>query len=167
MDSSCTLIGMPGSGKSTLGVQLAKTLVRPFLDTDIQLQNRLGVSLQAYLDEFGVRALRQAEAECIAALDVQRHVIATGGSAVYSDTAMSFLRTHGQVIYLQISYASMCERLGDYAQRGIAADLARGLRPLFEERLPLYERYADVVIDADRSVPVVLEALLEVTSQAG
>ena len=157
-----TLIGMPGSGKSTIGVVLAKHWVRPFVDTDIQLQNDLGMSLQTFLDQRGIEGLRRAESECVLGLSPAGHIVATGGSVVYSEAAMRFLREQTRVIYLQLSYENMCSRLGDYAQRGIAADLSGGLRPMFEERQPLYERYAEIVIDANQSVPEVLADLLEV-----
>ncbi len=159
--SGYTLIGLPGSGKSTVGVQLAKSLARPFVDTDIELQQRIGESLQAYLDNYGIEALREAEAACICSLKIKGHVIATGGSAVYSDEAIAYLSEHSRLIYLQNSYESMIDRLGNYAGRGIAADLSHGLRPMYEERIELYRRYADVVVDANNVVPDVVAEILD------
>ncbi len=155
-----TLIGLPGSGKSTVGVQLAKILARPFLDTDIELQTRIGCSLQAYLFEHGVNALRQAEADCIRQLSLSGQVIATGGSAVYDDEAMKYLSASSSMVFREIDYETMLERIGDYSQRGIAADLSTGLIPMFEERRELYLRHAQISVDAARPVEEAVNRIL-------
>ena len=159
--SGCTLIGLPGSGKSTVGIQLAKAIVRPFVDTDIELQRTIGMSLQQYLDRFGVEALREVEAECVCALELAGYVVATGGSVVYSEDAMTSLKSQSKIIYLEVSFATMTDRLGDYGDRGIAADVSSGLERMFEERVRLYEHFADVTVDANQSVPAVLENVLQ------
>ena len=159
LKSGITLIGLPGSGKSTLGVQLAKSRAQDFLDTDIELQKQIDAPLQVYLDQFGIDALKLAESNCICNLAPQNCVVATGGSAVYSADAMAHLGQFGSIVYLEISYATMMERLGDCADRGIAADLSEGLQPMFEERVGLYRRYAQIVVDANPSVPQVLQSL--------
>ncbi|MEQ9587946.1 MAG: shikimate kinase [Parvibaculaceae bacterium] len=154
-----TLIGLPGSGKSTVGVQLAKVLARPFVDTDIELQTSIGCSLQTYLSERGIDALRQAEADCIQQLTLCGQVIATGGSAVYDDDAMKYLSNSSAIVFLEIDYETMLERLGDFSQRGIAADLSSGLMPMFEERRALYLRYGTFSVDAMRSVSDVVNQI--------
>lgn len=155
-----TLIGLPGSGKSTVGVQLAKLLVRPFIDTDIELQNWIGDSLQSYLDEHGVQALRRAEAACIQQLSIQGHVVATGGSAIYDDAAMKHLSRSSTIAFLEIDYPTMLDRLGDFSHRGIAADLDEGLRPVFDERQALYAHYAQMSVDGSGQVAEVVDRLL-------
>ncbi len=151
-----TLIGLPGCGKSTIGVQLAKSLVMPFVDTDITLQASLGVSLQCYLDEHGIKALREAESRCVLSLDVANKVIATGGSVVHSQQAMAHLCDSSQIVYLEVTFATMMARLGDYSDRGIAADLSLGLRAMYDERVRLYAKYADRTVNGDQSAHEVL-----------
>jgi len=151
-----TLIGLPGCGKSTIGVQLAKSLVVPFVDTDITLQADLGISLQCYLDKHGIKALRDAETRCVIGLDIAHKVIATGGSVVHSRQAMAHLCESSPIVYIEVTFATMIARLGDYSDRGIAADLSLGLRAMYDERVRLYAKYADRTVNGDRSAPEVL-----------
>lgn len=149
INSAIVLIGMPGAGKSTLGVQLAKRLVKTFIDTDLLIQNEIGMSLQAYLDLHGYRALRSVEEKVLLAHQYNHCVVATGGSAVYSDKAMQHLKTCGAIIYLAISLETMRKRISNQSNRGLACAPGTPLEELYHERLDLYEKYQDIKIDCD------------------
>lgn len=142
-------VGMPGSGKSTVGVLVAKQLGLGFVDTDLLIQQETGRTLQHIVDEDGYVALRKVEEQVLLNLNVQRHVISTGGSAVYSDAAMQHLKTAGIVVFLDISLDTVCARIGDYSLRGISKRPDQSLVELFEERSALYSRYADLTIQGD------------------
>jgi len=146
------LIGMPGAGKSTLGVVLAKIMNKSFLDGDLAIQSRHGKTLQAIIDEAGTDAFIEIENEVLRDIAVDDTVIATGGSAVYSDEAMKHLASIGTVVYLEITYDSLVERLGDLQERGVVlkGGITMSLHDLYEERRPLYERYAEVTVDVDK-----------------
>jgi shikimate kinase len=141
------IIGMPGAGKSTMGVILAKTLGLKFVDTDIAIQERTGRLLQAIIDEDGPDAFMKCEEETCLSLRCRGTVIATGGSAVFSEKAMEHLKEDGVVVYLRISCEEMVRRLGNITTRGIVLVKGQGLREMYDERIPLYERYADITID--------------------
>ncbi len=143
------LIGMPGSGKSTLGVLLAKKLGMDFVDTDIAIQNRAGKTLQQILNENDYLFLRQLEEEVLLDIDTSNEIIATGGSAVYSEAGMAHLRTNAIVVYLQARPTTLQQRITDYDTRGIACKPGQSFDALYQERTPLYERYADICIDCD------------------
>ena len=145
------LIGMPGAGKSTLGVVLAKILKYDFLDADLVIQGKHGKTLQALIDERGPLGFLEAENQDLQEINAQRTVIATGGSAVYSDQAMEHLRKTGVVVYLRISYDQLVGRLGDLRERGVVMKDGMGmsLADLYAERLPLYERWAQVTVDVE------------------
>ncbi|OEY65344.1 shikimate kinase [Marinobacter sp. X15-166B] len=140
------LIGMPGSGKSTVGVVLAKAAALDFVDTDVLIQTHTGRALQEIVDQEGYEALRQVEEQVLCGLNVRGHVIATGGSAVYSSKAMAHLKTRSVVVYLDIPLATVRERIGDFSLRGISKRPEQSLEELFAERRVLYARYADLVI---------------------
>ena len=142
-------MGLPGSGKSTIGAQLAGYFECPFLDTDRLIENVTGRLLQQIVDTDGALQLRAIEAQVVGALQVRESIIATGGSVVYSATTMQHLGMLGQRVYLRAREATILERIGDYSQRGIARMPGQSIASVIEERLPLYERYADVVIDVD------------------
>lgn len=157
------LIGMPGVGKSTLGVLLAKALGYDFLDTDLLIQRRAGQTLAAYLKNHDYRALRQLEAEVIQSLNCGATVIATGGSAVHSTDAMTHLRGSGLVVYLRCPIETLSARIASMADRGIAAPPQQTLAQIQAERSPLYEAFADITLDlADTSSATALTALLAV-----
>ena len=141
------LIGMPGAGKSTMGVILAKTLGRNFIDTDIVAQETTGRLLQEIIDEEGTGAFLETEEKTILSLHGHNAVIATGGSVVFSEKAMEHLKKDGVVIYLDISFEEMVRRLNNITTRGIVLAAGQSLREMYDQRVPLYEKYADITID--------------------
>lgn len=146
-----TLIGMPGAGKSTVGVVLAKILGKDFIDTDLLIQAEQGRTLQSIIDEVGPENFIEVENDVLSRVDAENSIISTGGSAIYSDEAMRHLAEIGPVVYLQISYESLCERLSDLQERGVVlkGGMGMSLRELYDERLPLYERYAGITVNVD------------------
>lgn len=149
--SNIVLIGMPGAGKSTLGVVLAKILGMDFVDGDILIQNQVGNTLQKIIDAQGVDGFLQVENDVLAAVDVQNTVISTGGSAVYSDEAMRHLTDIGTVVYLDVSLEELRSRLGSLHERGVVMrkGVSMSLDEIFEERGPLYRKYAEVTLQTD------------------
>ncbi len=145
--SNIILIGMPGSGKSTVGVILAKLLSKSFIDTDVLIQAQDGRSLQDIVDREGYLALRAIEERVILGLDYRNYVIATGGSAVYSDAAMTHLKKDGIVVFLDVCLDTIKARVRDLGTRGLAKRPDQGLDDLFAERHELYRKYADITID--------------------
>lgn len=143
------LIGMPGSGKSTCGVVAAKMLLKNFFDTDLLIQNLENKRLQNIIDEKGIVYFEQAEEKAILSLDISGTVIATGGSVVYSEKAMTHLKRLGKVIYLHLDYDTMCRRIKNLDSRGVVLKSGSTLKDMYDERLPLYRRYADAVIKCD------------------
>lgn len=142
-------IGMPGSGKSTVGVLLAKRLGLGFVDTDLLIQQETGKTLQTIVDGEGYQALRKVEEQVLMSLDVSNHVISTGGSAVYSQAAMAHLATGGTVVFLDISLDEVKRRIGDFSLRGISRHPDQSLDDLFQERFALYSQYAALTIKAE------------------
>lgn len=141
------LIGMPGSGKSTVGVILAKLTARAFTDTDVLLQTVHHRPLQDIVDQDGYMVLRRLEEEVLLKLDCRNQVIATGGSAVYSPAAMAHLKSHGIIVFLNADLATLRARVHDYDTRGLAKRPDQTLDDLFAERSALYRKYADVTVD--------------------
>lgn len=149
MSSNIVLIGMPGSGKSTCGVLAAKALLKNFFDTDLLLQNLEGKRLQSIINENGIEYFNKAEERAILSLDIQGTVIATGGSVVYSEKAMAHLRSLGKIIYLRLGYEEMEKRIKNITTRGIVLKDGETLLDMYNERAPLYERYADEILNCD------------------
>ncbi|MDO8842622.1 shikimate kinase [Methanocalculus sp.] len=147
------LIGMPGAGKSTVGVLLAKALGMQFIDCDILIQQQTGRKLQEILDTDGPDAFRQIEEEAILSLHPRHCVIATGGSVVWSRAAMEHLKSLGLVVYLEISYPEMEKRIRNITTRGIVLMPGQTLRGMYESRVPLYEQYADYTIPCSGEDP--------------
>jgi shikimate kinase len=145
--SNIVLIGMPGSGKSTVGVVLAKYAQRPFIDTDILIQSITGRSLQDIVDNEGYMELRKIEEEVILSTAFRSHVIATGGSAVYSARAISHLKNNGIIVFLDASIEVLSSRIQDFNTRGLSKSKDMSFSDLFVERLPLYRMYTDITID--------------------
>jgi shikimate kinase len=141
------LIGMPGAGKSTMGVILAKTLGRTFIDTDIVTQEITENLLQDSIDHEGTAAFLKTEEKTILSLLCRNAVIATGGSVVFSEKAMDHLKKNGVVIYLDISFQEMVRRLNNITTRGIVLMPGQGLLDMYNQREPLYKKYADITIE--------------------
>ena len=144
------LIGMPGAGKSTIGVLLAKQLAKNFVDTDVVIQSAEGRTLQEIVDQQGHLTLRAIEERELSQLALRHHVIATGGSAAYSERAMAALRRHGIIVYLKVDFSTLTRRVTNLSSRGIAKAAHQTLADVFAERIPLYEQHADIVIDCNR-----------------
>lgn len=162
--NNIVLIGMPGAGKSTVGVLLAKTLGYAFLDTDLVIQEREGRLLQDLVDELGVEAFLDREAAAICSVDCDRTVIATGGSVVCRDGAMEHLKDLGRIVYLQLPLEELERRLHNISTRGIAMAPGETLAHIYDYRAPLYRKYADLTVAVDRqtleeTVEQVLNAL--------
>jgi len=143
------LIGMPGSGKSTVGVILAKALTRPYLDSDILLQLRENRSLQDIVDTNGYMVLREIEEQVLLDINCGNHVIATGGSAAYSKKTMEHLKQNGIIIFLNASLETIKSRIHNYETRGLAKRPDQSFADLFQERFELYSTYADMTIDSN------------------
>ena len=143
------LIGMPGCGKSTVGVVLAKAMGMDFVDSDLMIQKQTGQKLSTLIDQHGDMGFREIENRINAALEAEDCVIATGGSVIYGENAMRHLKKIGTVIYLKLSYEAIEDRLGDLHARGVTIQPGWTLRDLYNERCPLYERWADVVLDCE------------------
>ena len=142
------LIGMPGSGKSTMGVLLAKYIGFGFVDCDLMIQSREKKLLSEIIESEGVERFIEIENEVISCLWVDRCIIATGGSAVYGEEAMAHLKENGTVIYLKISYDEMAKRVfSDYRTRGVALRAGQTPMEMYADRCVLYEKYADIIID--------------------
>jgi len=143
------LIGMPASGKSTVGVILAKVLGKNFIDTDIVIQHREGKRLAKIIEENGIDGFMKCEEEAILATDVVNTVVATGGSAVYSAPAMEHLAENGIIVYLKVKLPALKRRLGNFKERGIVIKPTETIEGMFKARSVLYEKYADVTVDED------------------
>jgi len=141
------LIGMPGCGKSTIGVVLAKVMGYKFIDSDLIIQEMENRRLSEILEVEGPETFNQIENRVNASIQTDRTVIATGGSAVYGENAMDHLREIGLVVYIRLPYAEIEKRLGDLTERGISMKKGQTLKNLYDERAPLYEKYADLILD--------------------
>ena len=162
MKKNITLIGMPGAGKSTTGIILAKNLSRGFLDSDILIQINRGQSLQEILDERGYLKLREIEEEEILKINISNNIIATGGSAVYSEKAMMHLKNISTVVFLYADYNEIEKRINNFESRGIAKADKQSFYELYREREILYERYADFTVNSvNRSQDEVAIAISE------
>ena len=160
--SNIVLIGMPGCGKSTVGVILAKRLLLDFVDTDVLIQTAQNRSLQDIVDADGYIALREIEEKILLRLDCLNHVVATGGSAVYSGPAMEHLKLNGLVIFLDVEQSVLELRIRDFGARGLAKRPDQSFADLFQERLPLYRRYADITLkSSDLSQEEVCDAVID------
>jgi len=147
------LIGMPGVGKSTVGVLLAKRLRFAFLDTDIHIQSQEGKSLKELITLHGTEGFCDIEGNYILSLSAERSVIATGGSVVYMANAMEYLRESGRIVHLDLELSRLKKRLDDIDARGVVIGPDQNLGDLFAERQPLYLKYADTTISTDGLSP--------------
>lgn len=148
--SNIIFVGMPASGKSTVGVLLAKALAMDFVDTDILIQKKTGKRLEELIRENGVDGFLRIEEKVCAALEANDSVIATGGSVVYSQDAMDHLKSIGTVVYLQVDFDVLKNRLKDIIERGVIIKNGQTLEDLYNERELLYEKYADITIQEKR-----------------
>ena len=149
MSRNLIFIGMPGSGKSTVGVLAAKRLGMGFVDTDLLIQEEAGRTLQEIVDQDGYQVLRHIAEQVLLKLSVENQVISTGGSAVYSDAAMRHLKANSTVVFLDIPLDVVIQRIGDYSLRGISRRPDQSLSELFDERFALYSRYADITVKGE------------------
>lgn len=138
------LIGMPGAGKSTLGVLLADALGLTFVDTDILIQKSEGRLLQEIINTDGIEGFLKAEEIAILGLQAEGTVIATGGSVVYSEAAMAHLKRGGLVVYLEAPFDEIENRLNDISTRGVVIKPGSSLKDVYDERVPLYKKYGDL-----------------------
>ncbi len=167
-DRNVVLIGMPAVGKSTIGVLLAKATSRDFIDTDVFIQAQEGRSLQEIINGQGLEAFCRIEEHHVLSLACQGEVIATGGSVVYSESAMNHLRSCGLVIHLDLDLPAIKKRLTNPDSRGLVMAPGKTLDRLYEERLPLYRKYADVTIGcAGKTHEGIVEEILRRLHQEG
>ena len=160
--NNVTLIGMPGSGKSTIGVILAKALRYEFLDSDLLIQKQEKRKLSEIIEQDGPEKFKEIENQVNADIHVTDTVIAPGGSVIYCDEAMEHLKSIGTVVYLKVPYDTLEKRLEDIKGRGVVLKEGQTLRTLYDERTPLYEKYADIEISEDGlNVEQTVEKLLE------
>lgn len=157
-----TMIGMPGAGKSTVGVLLAKRVGLNFVDSDLLIQVREDQTLQQILDSRGHLALRAIEEAILLDMPLAGYLVATGGSAVYSEASMSRFRDSGPVVYLAAALESLTARVQAHPDRGIAAPPGQDFAAVYAERVPLYERHATLTVAAD-SAPA--EAVAEMIAR--
>ena len=165
MNPNLILIGMAGCGKSTIGVVAAKLLGYDFIDSDLALQRQEGRLLREIISDFGVDYFKDAEERALCSLDTAGAVIATGGSAVYSERAMNRLRENGVCVWLRLPFDEIGKRVGDAAARGIVMEPGKTLRDVYDEREPLYRKYADVCVDCTddvaRNAEIVVDRFLQ------
>ena len=147
MKDNIVLIGMPGVGKSTVGVILAKVLGRTFIDSDIVIQQREGALLCDIIKERGIEGFLKTEEAAVLSIDTSNAVIATGGSVVYGKEAMEHLSEIGKIVYLELDYETLNKRLTNIKSRGVVTKKGQDLLAIYEERIPLYEKYADITIN--------------------
>lgn len=145
------LIGMPGAGKSTVGVLVAKTLGMSFIDTDLIIQEKEGRLLQEIINADGVKEFLRIEEDVVLQIDAENCVIATGGSVIYSKNTINHLKEKGKLIYLKLRYDEIEQRIKNMSSRGIAIGKDQKLIDLYNERIVWYEKYADIMINCSNS----------------
>lgn len=151
--TNIVLTGMAGAGKSCVGIELARLLGLKFVDVDSLMEQERKAPLQEILETLGVSGFRAFEEEILCSMEYQNHVIATGGSAVYSESGMKHLQTGGLLVLLDVSLQILERRVGDYRSRGLVKTRQQSFADLYAERIPLYRQQADLTIDcSDRSV---------------
>lgn len=162
MKNNIVLIGMPGVGKSTVGVVLAKVIGYQFVDADLVIQEKEGKLLCEIIEEVGTDGFIEVENRINSRIEAKHAVIATGGSVVYGAEAMAHLKEMGTVIYLKLPFEELNRRLRDIKGRGVVLKEGQTLRDLYEERVPLYEKYADIIVDEYQlNVEQTIEKIME------
>lgn len=160
--TNIVLLGMPASGKSTVGVLLAKCLGKQFVDTDLLIQKQEGRLLSEIIREEGLERFIEIENQVNAGVQAENSVIAPGGSVVYGIEAMEHFKEIADIVYLKLSYRSVARRLGNLTKRGVVFRPGQTLKELYKERCPLYEAYADYIVECDgRNIGETLEKLRE------
>ena len=160
MNKSITLIGMAGAGKSTIGKQLAKLLDFKFIDGDLIIERRINQSIQNFLDQHGGKEFTKIEEEVLLTINFNKMILATGGSAVLSDTAMKFIRKESEVIFLDVTYENISKRILNLSERGLVREPNQSLQETYDERLRLYRKYADHVVVNDGDIDSSLKQLV-------
>ena len=158
---------MPGAGKSTVGVLLAKSLGKRFVDTDLEIQNNAGRKLQEIIDADGIEKFLKTEEQVLLQLDCRNSVIATGGSAVYSEKGMKKLAQNGITVFLNVPFEEIERRINNITTRGIAMKNDETLKELYAERMPLYKKYADITVAAglgaaETAVGIIINSLYSI-----
>lgn len=160
--SNIVLIGMPGVGKSTIGVVLAKMLGYDFIDADLVIQEKEKKLLREIIAEVGAEGFIEVENRVNSSIEAEHAIIATGGSVVYGAEAMAHLKEIGTVLYLKLPYEELQRRLRDIKGRGVVLKDGQTLKDLYEERVPLYEKYADITVDEERcSIEQTIDKILK------
>lgn len=164
--NNITLIGMPGAGKSTLGVLLAKRMGYSFHDTDITIQVQTGKTLSELMADIGGDALMKIENDIIASLTPKREVIATGGSAVFGPEGMENLKKRSHIVYLKVSLSEIEKRVGDLVERGVVLNGCKDITELYDQRVSRYEHYAEITIDCDgKTVEQCIDSILQAVKE--
>lgn len=166
MKENVTLIGMPGAGKSTIGIVLAKVLGYDFIDSDLLIQREEGKLLWEIMRDCGNEGFNRIEERVNSSIETRHSVIATGGSAVYSPKAMEHLQSISTVVYLKVSHSVLKLRLGDLEKRGVVLEPGQTLLDLYKQRVPLYEKYAHITVNVGHksvanAVTAITDALLK------
>ena len=154
---------MAGAGKSTIGKQLAKLLDFNFLDGDLIIEERINQSIQNFLDQHGGKEFTKIEEEVLLSININKTILATGGSAVLSDSAMQFLRKESEVIFLDVTYENISKRILNLSERGLVRAPNQSLQETYDERLSLYRKYADHVVVNDGDIDSCLKKLIALT----
>lgn len=158
------LVGMPACGKSTIGVVLAKTMNKGFVDTDILIQQREGKTLQEIINSRGNDYFHQVEESVLLDFDGENYVVATGGSAIYFPKAIEHFKENGVVVYIKVSLDSILTRLNNIKTRGVTLAKGQTIADLYRERIPLYEKHADMMIEAEgMTIEEIVEKIIEET----
>ena len=156
------LIGMPGAGKSTIGVLLAKAMKMPFIDTDLLIQQKSNRFLQDIINNDGLESFMKIEEEVISELHVINHIIATGGSAIYSEKAITHLKEHGILVYLDAKLYQIESRIKNISTRGIAMGKGKSLADILNHRAPLYKKFADIEINCShKHIEIIVAEIME------
>lgn len=167
MRENVTLIGMPGAGKSTIGIVLAKVLGYDFIDSDLLIQREEGKLLWEIMRDCGNEGFNRIEERVNSTIETNHSVIATGGSVIYGPMAMEHLRSISTVVYLKVSHSVLKRRLGDLEKRGVVLEPGQTLLDLYKQRVPLYEKYAHITVNVGhKSVANAVTAITDALYQA-